>query len=344
MTKSYTLADITEALGGVVIGDATVKIHQVASLSQAKSADITFLNEARYQRLLGDCQASAIVLRREDAHLTDLPRLVVSQPYAYYAKLAAMLNPTSNPVIGIASSAVIDASARIPSSCSIAPLVVIGANVVLGENVHIGSGSVIEHDVSIAQHTRLESNVTIKHHCSIGQHCHIYSGAVIGADGFGYAHESDVWLKIPQLGRVLLGNNVDVGANTTIDRGALDDTIIGDGVKLDNLIQIGHNCQIGEHTAIAACVAIAGSSKIGKHCKIGGAAMVLGHLEIVDGVTVSAGSMITRSLLLKDTYTAIMPFQSHENWLNNAAHIRQLDSMAKKIKNLEKQLALLKSR
>ncbi|MBZ4200322.1 MAG: UDP-3-O-(3-hydroxymyristoyl)glucosamine N-acyltransferase [Methylotenera sp.] len=327
----------------MVMGDASVKITSLASLSQATATDISFLNEARYKHLLSACQASAIVLRQEDAHLTELPRLVVSDPYAYYAKLAALLNPISSPVAGIAASAVVDASAHIPSSCSIGPLVVIGANVILGENVDIGSGCVIENDVSIGQHTRLESNVTIKHHCSIGQDCHVYSGAVIGADGFGYALESEAWLKIPQLGRVLLGNNVDVGANTTIDRGALDDTLIGDGVKLDNLIQIGHNCQIGEHTAIAACVAIAGSSRIGKHCRIGGAAMVLGHLEIVDGVTVSAGSMITRSLLVKDTYTAIMPFQSHEDWLNNAAQIRQLDNMAKKIKNLEKQLALLKS-
>jgi UDP-3-O-[3-hydroxymyristoyl] glucosamine N-acyltransferase len=166
----------------------------------------------------------------------------------------------------------------------------------------------------------------------------------LGSDGFGYAHESDTWLKIPQLGSVRLGSHVDVGANTTIDRGALDDTVIEDGVKLDNLIQIGHNCLIGQHTAIAACVAIAGSTKIGKHCKLGGAAMVLGHLEIVDGVTVSAGSMITRSLLKQDTYTAIMPFQSHQDWLNNAAQIRHLDELARKIKNLEKQLALLKSR
>jgi UDP-3-O-[3-hydroxymyristoyl] glucosamine N-acyltransferase len=255
-----------------------------------------------------------------------------------------MLSPAPIKTPAIAASAVIHASAIIPSTCSVGPLTVIGANVVLGEYVTIGSGSIIENDASLGAHSQLESNVTIGHHCSIGQHCHIYAGAVLGSDGFGYAHESDTWLKIPQLGSVRLGNHVDVGANTTIDRGALDDTVIEDGVKLDNLIQIGHNCRVGEHTAIAACVAIAGSTNIGKHCKIGGAAMVLGHLEIVDGVTVSAGSMITRSLLQQDTYTAIMPFQSHQDWLNNAAQIRHLDELARKIKNLEKQLALLKSR
>jgi UDP-3-O-[3-hydroxymyristoyl] glucosamine N-acyltransferase len=344
MTKSYSLAEIANSLGGLVIGDATVRVRKVASLSHANYGDICFLNEARYQGLLTSCQASAIVLRQEDAHLTNLPRLVVPQPYAYYAKLAAMLSPAPIKTPAIAASAVIHASAIIPSTCSVGPLTVIGANVVLGEYVTIGSGSIIENDASLGAHSQLESNVTIGHHCSIGQHCHIYAGAVLGSDGFGYAHESDTWLKIPQLGSVRLGNHVDVGANTTIDRGALDDTVIEDGVKLDNLIQIGHNCRVGEHTAIAACVAIAGSTNIGKHCKIGGAAMVLGHLEIVDGVTVSAGSMITRSLLQQDTYTAIMPFQSHQDWLNNAAQIRHLDELARKIKNLEKQLALLKSR
>ena len=344
MTKSYSLAEIANSLGGSVIGDATVRVRKVASLSHANYGDICFLNEARYKSLLTSCQGSAIVIRQEDAHLTNLPCLVVPQPYAYYAKLAAMLSPAPIKTPAIAASAVIHASAIIPSTCSVGPLTVIGANVVLGEYVSIGSGSIIENDASIGAHSQLESNVTIGHHCNIGEHCHIYAGAVLGSDGFGYAHESDTWLKIPQLGSVRLGNHVDVGANTTIDRGALDDTVIEDGVKLDNLIQIGHNCQIGQHTAIAACVAIAGSTKIGKHCKIGGAAMVLGHLEIVDGVTVSAGSMITRSLLKQDTYTAIMPFQSHQVWLNNAAQIRHLDELARKIKNLEKQLALLKSR
>lgn len=344
MTKSYTLAEIAKTLGGTVIGDAAVRVSKVASLSHAVCGDIGFLNEVRYQRQLATCRASAIVLRPDDVHLTDLTRLVVPDPYAYYAKLAAMLSPPIIKTPGIAASAVIHASASIPSTCSVGALVVIGADVVLDEYVTIGSGCIIENGASIGAHSQLESNVTIGHHCSMGQHCHIYAGAVLGSDGFGYAHESNTWLKIPQLGRVRLGNHVDVGANTTIDRGALDDTVIEDGVKLDNLIQVGHNCRIGAHTAIAACVAIAGSTNIGKHCKIGGAAMILGHLEIVDGVTVSPGSMITRSLLKQDTYTAIMPFQSHQDWLNNAAQIRHLDKLAKKIKNLEKQLALLKSR
>jgi UDP-3-O-[3-hydroxymyristoyl] glucosamine N-acyltransferase len=238
---------------------------------------------------------------------------------------------------------VVDATATIPASCSVAPLVVIGENVVLGEHVIIGAGCVIENNVTIADNTHLEPHVVIKHDCEIGPNCHLFSGAVIGSDGFGYAEESGVWLKIPQVGRVVIHANVDIGANTTIDRGALDDTIIEEGVKLDNLIQIGHNCIIGAHTVIAGATGIAGSAKIGRHCKIGGAAMILGHLTIADHVTISPGSMITRSLAKADTYTALMPFQTHKAWLNTAAKIRHLDSLSAQIKNLEKELALLKS-
>ena len=197
--------------------------------------------------------------------------------------------------------------------------------------------------MSVLLHTRLEPHVTIKHHCVIGPNCHLFPGVVIGADGFGYAEEAGRWIKIPQIGRVVIHADVDVGANTTIDRGALDDTVIEQGVKLDNLIQIGHNCVIGAHTVIAGCVGVAGSAKIGRHCKIGGAAMILGHLKVADHVTISPGSMITRSLLKAETYTALMPFQTHQAWLKTATKIRHLDDMATKIKQLETALALLKS-
>ena len=341
--KEYSLGEIARLLGGSVIGDGSTVVSRVSSLSNAQSGDICFIHNAKYQKAITACQASAYVLSAKDAALTHLPRIIVDNPYAYFAKVSAFLNPLINPPLGIAASAVVDVSARIPASCSISALAVIGANVVLGEDVIIGSGCVIENNVTIADNSRLEANVTIKHHCEIGQNCHLFSGAVIGSDGFGYAEESGIWLKIPQVGRVVLHDNVDVGANSTIDRGALDDTIIETGVKLDNLIQIGHNCVIGAHTVIAGCTGIAGSAKIGKHCKIGGAAMILGHLEITDYVTISPGSMITRSLLVADTYTALMPFQSHKNWLNTAANIRHLESLSDKIKSLEKDIALLKS-
>lgn len=347
MAKKYSLNEIAEALGGRVLGDGKVLISKVASAANAKFGDISFINDSKYQKALVDSQASAWVLREKDLGLTDLPRIVVDNPYAYFAKISALLNPAAPITLGIAPTAVIAKSAAIPDSCSIGALVVIGDNVVLGENVVIGHGCVIENDVVISANTRLEPNVTIKHHCEIGENCHIFSGAVIGSDGFGYAEEAGVWLKIPQVGRVVMHANVDIGANTTVDRGALDDTIIEEGVKLDNLIQIGHNCVIGAHTVIAGCVGVAGSARIGKHCKIGGAAMILGHLEIADNVTISPGSMITRSLTSADTYTALMPFQTHKAWLNTAAKIRHLDSftddLTDKIKQLEKEIALLKS-
>ena len=343
MSKQYSLSAIAQTLGGYVLGDETVSISRVASLANAKSGDICFINDAKYQKALVSCEASAFVLKERDADLTTLPRIIVDNPYAYFAKLSAFLNPPATVKLGVALSAVVDATATIPASCSVAPLVVIGENVVLGEHVIIGAGCVIENNVTIADNTRLEPQVVIKHDCEIGPNCHLFSGAVIGSDGFGYAEESGVWLKIPQVGRVVIHANVDVGANTTIDRGALDDTIIEEGVKLDNLIQIGHNCIIGAHTVIAGAAGIAGSAKIGRHCKIGGAAMILGHLTIADHVTISPGSMITRSLTKADTYTALMPFQTHKAWLNTAAKIRHLDSLSAQIKNLEKELALLKS-
>ncbi|MDI1309380.1 MAG: UDP-3-O-(3-hydroxymyristoyl)glucosamine N-acyltransferase [Methylotenera sp.] len=343
MGKNYTLSDIVDELGGRIIGDNSTIISRVSSLQNASSGDICFINDAKYLKVLAASQASAFILRENDAELTSLPRIIVENPYAYFAKVSAFLNPPVKYLLGIAPTAVVDASSTVPDSCSVSALVAIGANVVLGENVFIGIGCVIENDVKIADNTRLEPNVTVKHHCNIGKNCHIFSGAVIGSDGFGYAEEAGRWLKIPQVGRVIIHDYVDIGANTTIDRGALDDTVIEEGVKIDNLIQIGHNCVIGAHTVIAGCTGIAGSAKIGKHCKIGGAAMILGHLDIADHVTISPGSMITRSLTTADTYTALMPFQTHKAWLNTAAKIRHLDDLSDKIKQLEKALALLKS-
>lgn len=343
MSQNYALSDIVNALGGRVMGNDATRISRVASLQHAQLGDICFVNHAKYQKEVAACQASAFVLRESDAALTAAPKIIVENPYAYFAKISTFLNPPPIHTIGIAPSAVVNASAKIAASCSIAPFVAVGANVVIGENVVIGSNCVIEDGVTIADNTRLEPHVTIKHHCVIGQQCHIFSGAVIGSDGFGYAEEAGKWLKIPQVGRVVIHDNVDIGANTTIDRGALDDTIIETGVKLDNLIQIGHNCVIGAHTVIAGCTGIAGSANIGKHCKIGGAAMILGHLDIADGVTITPGTMITRSLTTADTYTALMPFQTHKAWLSTAANIRHLDTLSDKIKQLEKALALLKS-
>lgn len=336
MSVSYSLQEIVLRLGGVLVGDGQLVIERVASLSNAKEGQITFLVDLKYRSVLEKTLASAVVVSHHHKDVTDLPRIIVENPYAYFAKVSALLNPPAISKKGVAVGAVVDISARIPDSCSVAVNCVIGCHVVLGENVVLAPGCVIGDYVQIGDNTSLQANVVVYQACIIGKNCTLLSGCVIGADGFGYAEEDGQWVKIPQVGRVVIGDAVDVGVNTTIDRGTLDDTIIEDGVKLDNLIQVGHNCCIGAHTVIAGCVGIAGSTRIGKHCRIGGAAMILGHLEIADHTIISPGSMITRSLNKADTYTALMPFQSHQDWLKTAANIRRLADLSERVKWLEK--------
>ena len=327
-------------LGGELIGAGETRISNVASLANARQGHISFMADPKYRALLANTKASAIILSQTERGSTTLPCIVTENPYAYFAKVSELLNPRDVYQAQVDETAKIGKDCNIPDTCSIAAYAVIGNNVVFGQNVVIGPNCVIGDHVDIGDNTHLQANVVVYRGCIIGRNCNLFSGSVIGADGFGYAEENGRWIKIPQVGRVLIGDNVDVGANTTIDRGALDDTLIEEGVKLDNLIQIGHNCRIGAHSVIAGCVGIAGSAHIGRHCKIGGAAMILGHLEIADGVTISPGSMITRSLSQADTYTALMPFQSHTEWLKTAANIRRLGDMAERIKQLEKEIAI----
>lgn len=340
MFETKNLLEITQQLGGEVVGDCTVDIVKVGSLNYAQKGAITFFNDTKYTAQLVSTSASAVILKSEHAQLTDLPKIITDNPYAFFAKVSSLLNPVINPAPGIHPTAYVDSSVSIPASCSVGPNVVIEHGVVLKPGVVVSAGSVIERNSKIGEHTILETNVTIKHGVQIGHNCHIFSGAVIGNDGFGYAettNESGVqqWVKIPQVGQVVIGNHVDIGSNTTVDRGAIDDTVIKDGVKIDNLVQIAHNCIIGAHTVIAGCVGIAGSATIGSYCKIGGAAMILGHLNIADGVTISPGSMITRSIKKSGKYTALMPFQEHHGWLKTAANIRQLGQVTSKIKQLD---------
>ncbi len=342
MRVSYSLREIAAQLGGELVGDGAVAISRMASLSGAKRGDLSFLANSKYRSQLAETGASAVVVGFDDRDATQLPRIVTDNPYAYFARVSAFLNPDAAIERGVHPSAVVHPSVALPSSSAVGAHAYVGRDVEIGEGVSIGPGCVIGDGVSIGADSRLHGGVTIYAGCEIGRGCTISAGVVIGADGFGYAEDDGRWMKIPQVGRVLIGDAVDIGANTTIDRGALDDTVIEEGVKLDNLIQIGHNCRVGAHTVIAGCVGIAGSARIGRHCRIGGAAMILGHLEIADDVTVSPGSMITRSLTKSDTYTALMPFQTHANWLRTAARIRHLDDMAARIAQLEEELAALK--
>lgn len=346
MHVQLSLDEIVKTLGGTLQASNKTYVNCVGSLAQAEAGAIGFFIDSKYLTQLNQTKASAVILKPEHAVLTDIPKIITDNPYAYFAKVSQLLNPIIESVKGIHKSASIANTAKVPKSCSVGANVVVADHVVLGENVIVGANSVIESGSLIGDNTILEASVTIKHHSEIGHDCHLFSGCVIGNDGFGYAETTDLnggisWVKIPQVGRVIIENHVDVGANTTIDRGAIDNTVIEEGVKLDNLIQIAHNCRIGAHTVIAGCTGIAGSAIIGKHCKIGGAAMILGHLTIADNVTISPGSMITRSIIKRGTYTALMPFQTHADWLRTAANLRHLNQLTDKIKHLEAAIAAM---
>lgn len=343
MHNNLSLQKIIDSLGGRLQNNsnsADLIISRVGSLAFAESGAISFFNDTKYTSQLQTTRASAVVLKPEHAKLTQLPVIVTDNPYAYFAKLSQLFNTKPAKMEGIHVTAVVDSTVTIPNDCSIGPNVTIEKNVVIGNQVVIGAGSVIEQNVIIGNQSILEANVTIKHDCQVGSHCHVFSGAVIGNDGFGYAEEHDAhqvkyWVKIPQVGRVIVKDNVDIGANTTVDRGTIDDTVIEEGVKIDNLVQIAHNCRIGAHSVIAGCVGVAGSAVIGRYCKIGGAAMILGHLNIADNVTISPGTMITRSIKQSGTYTALMPFQAHNDWIKTAANIRHMRPLIDRIKALE---------
>ena len=324
MAQTITSGDLVKKLGGELIGDSNILINSVASLESAHQNSISFFNNPRYSDLLRTTKAAVVIVNRESLSFRTGVSIVIDNPYLYFAKVSQLLNPSKSLKKEVHKSAIIHPSCKLGQDIYIGPNVVIDENVSIDDGVVIHAGSMIEADSVIGKASVIHPHVVIKANTVIGKNCTLYAGCVIGSDGFGYAKDDSKWLAIPQIGRVILGDNVDIGSNSTIDRGALDDTIISSGVKIDNLVQIGHNCMIGENTIIAGCVGIAGSAKIGKNCAIGGAAMILGHLSITDDVTISPGSMITRSIKTSGTYTALMPFQDHEAWLKTAAKIRRL--------------------
>ncbi len=334
--EGLRLDSIVARLGGELIGDGSVLIHQVATLASAGAGQIAFLANPKYRQQLKNTCATAVIVSGKNSDDTEIPRIVHPNPYAYYARVAALLNPIQRPPQGVHPMAVV--RSEYPESVSIEAHVTVGQRVRLGENVILYPGCVVGDDVSIGDDTILYPNVVVYPACVIGSRVIIHSGAVIGSDGFGFAKEGERWIKIPQIGRVIVGNDVEIGANTSIDRGALDDTIIGDGVKLDNQIQIAHNVQIGDHAAMAGCVGVAGSTKIGRRCTIGGAGMIIGHLELADDVHVSAGTMVTKNLRQPGQYTSIYPLEAHEEWLHNAAQIKRLAKLAERVAELEKKL------
>jgi UDP-3-O-[3-hydroxymyristoyl] glucosamine N-acyltransferase len=340
------LAEIIARFGGTIGGPADLlvgadntPINGIAPLEQARSGDLAFLANPKYRQQLSATQASVVIMSTPADDCRALT-ILVPQPYLYFAQVAAWMHPMAPVVPGSHASAIIEGEVEAGAS--------IGANVWVGRGARIETGAVVGANCSIGEgacigsDTRLFANVTIYANCVIGARTTIHSGVVIGGDGFGYARESDgSWLKIPQIGRVVIGDDVEIGAGTTIDRGAMADTVIEDGVKLDNQIQVAHNVQIGAHTAIAGCAGIAGSTVIGKRCTIAGAAMVAGHLKICDDVNISAGTLVAKSITQAGTYTGGVPFLEHSNWLKNFSRLRHLEAMADKIRSLEQRLAEL---
>lgn len=338
---AYTLKELATKLDAQLVGDEAIIINSIASMKSANLGQITFLSDKKYQEQLKNCHASAVVLTEESLAFWQGAALVVKNPYVTYAKLAQILDTTPSPAQGIASSAVISAEAKLGKNVSIGANAVIESGVVLGDNAVIGAGCFIGKNTTIGSGTKLWANVSIYHNIIIGDNCLIQSGTVIGSDGFGYANERGNWIKIPQLGSVIIGNNVEIGASTTIDRGALDDTIIRDGVIIDNQCQIAHNDYIGEHTAVAGGVIMAGSLKIGKYCLIGGASVINGHMEICDQVTVTGMGMVMRPITEPGVYSSGIPLQQNKVWRKTASLVLHIDEMNKRLKALEKKLIAL---
>jgi UDP-3-O-[3-hydroxymyristoyl] glucosamine N-acyltransferase len=338
MRGPLTLSEIAAQLGGRVVGDSNTQVRQIGSLDHATAEQISFVAQRRHVPKLARTRAGAIILAPAMEQLAAIPRIVTDDPTLYFAHVARLFNPRLRGEPGIDQAAhvdpraVVDASARIEAGASI------GARARIGPRAWIGAGCYVGEGAEVGEDARLYPTAVLYDDCVIGARSRLHAGAVIGADGFGYARNGERWDAIPQIGRALVGDDVDVGANTTIDRGAIDDTVIENGVKLDNQIQVGHNVRIGANTAIAACVGIAGSTVIGKNCEIGGAAMISGHLRIADGSRISAATAVSGSILQPGTYTGIFPIDDHASWVRNAAGLRRLSKLLDRVRALEKRL------
>jgi UDP-3-O-[3-hydroxymyristoyl] glucosamine N-acyltransferase len=319
---SLRLATIVEALGGELHGDPATLIERLAPLESADASALSFLSNPRYRQQLAASQAACVIVGVEmrDVAVVRGACIITDDPYLYFARATRLWKARHAPAVpaGIHASAVVDAGADVHPTAWIGPLCVVE------RGARIGAGTV------------LKSRVTVSEGCVVGERCIVHAGAVIGADGFGFAPHEGTWEKIEQLGAVVIGHDVEIGANTCIDRGALNDTVIGDGVKLDNLVQIGHNVRVGRHTAMAGCVGVAGSATIGAHCTIGGGAIVLGHLTLADHVNISAATVVTRSISKPGHYTGVFPIDDNAHWEKNAATLKQLYALRERVKAIEK--------
>lgn len=336
---AHTLAELAKLCDGRVSGDETIRIRNVAKLENATASDIAYISEKKYLALLETTRAGAVILKESDQDRFRGNAIVVPDPHLAYAKIAQLLHPLPFPGAKIHQNAVVDAAASVASTAYVGPVAVVEAGAVIGERAYIGPGCVIGRNAIVGADTWLYPRVVVANDCVVGNRCVIQAGAVIGGDGFGYAQDRRRrWIRIPQVGRAVLGDDVEIGANTTVDRGAQGDTIIGNGVKIDNLCQIAHNVEVGENSIMAGHSGIAGSSKVGKHCAIGGQAGVHGHITVADDVTLAGRSNLAKSVREPGMYSSAIRAEKLEAWQRIAARIRQLESFAKRLELIEKRL------
>ncbi|QOH68723.1 UDP-3-O-(3-hydroxymyristoyl)glucosamine N-acyltransferase [Pseudomonas juntendi] len=338
MSVTMTLGQLAEALGATLKGPEALQITGLATLQEAGPGQLTFLANPQYRKYLDNCQAGAVLLKAADAESFAGNALVVADPYLAYARISHLFDPKPKAVAGIHPSAVVAEDAQVDASASIGPFAIIESGARIGANVSIGAHCFIGARCVVGEGGWLAPRVTLYHDVTIGKRVVIQSGAVIGGEGFGFANEKGIWRKIAQIGGVTIGDDVEIGVNTAVDRGALSDTRIGDGVKLDNQIQIAHNVQIGDHTAMAACVGISGSTRIGKHCMLAGGVGLVGHIDVCDNVFISGMTMVTRSITEPGSYSSGTAMQPLADWRKSAARIRHLDDMAKRLQQLEKRV------
>jgi UDP-3-O-[3-hydroxymyristoyl] glucosamine N-acyltransferase len=330
-----TLQELADLVGAKLQGDPSCLISGIASLESARKGELSFLSNRQYRKYLQTTAASAVIISPEDAALCPINALISDNPRLSLVKVAKLFEKNTECLPGIHPSCVIGEGCSIPSSVSMAANCVIGNQVVLGEGVILGPGCVIGNDCQIGSHTTLKPRVTLYDNVRVGEQCLIHSGVVIGSDGFGFAHHAGAWIKMPHLGGVMIGDQVEIGANTTIDRGFLEDTTLGNGVIIDNLVQIGHNVIIGARTAIAGCVGIAGSTSIGESCLIGGGSSIAGHIQIGDRVHITGTSAVNHSLTTPGVYSSGFPAKPNHQWRRNVARFSFIDDMAKRLRALE---------
>lgn len=333
---AFTLAQIAARFGLQLRGEGTHRIDGVGTLESAKSSQVGFLANPHYRAQLATTRAGAVVLRSADADASRTHCLIAPDPYVAFAKIAALFERQPVAVPGIHPSAVIAPNATVAGSASIGPLCTIGDGSIIDSGAVLGPGCIIGERCFVGAQSHLVARVTLVRDVTLGKRVLIHPGAVLGADGFGIAFDADHWTKVPQLGGVRVGDDCEIGANTTVDRGALDDTVLEDDVRLDNQIQIAHNVVIGAHTAIAGCAAVAGSARIGRYCLIGGGAGIVGHIHIADKTTITARSLVTHSIDVPGEYSSGTPMQDNRAWRRNAARFKHLDELVRRVQALEK--------